>query len=130
MKRSTVSLLAGLCGVLFLGGCKNAIIGDWRELGGDCASAGRFTVDSDLSGDGTMYLATNSCNACDYRFDITDNGSDKYTADISFINCSCVISQSNRATADCRMNSDSDQLDCYLDLGACGQLGDATYKKQ
>ena len=125
MLRSTTTH-AALAGILLFAaaGCGDPIIGDWK-MNNNCGKSS-MTIE-DGSGDGYLMLYTNTCTKCDFTFDWTNKGDDKYTADVTFKECNCNGNKGGEAT--CKMKSDGQTMNCQMWVGTC-DLGAEDWDKE
>ena len=100
-------------GALFLAGCGNPIVGDWRssEPAGRNGEYNRLFVNDDGTGDGTLYfvlVSTGEPFFADFDVDWEENG-DRYSFDMRCRGC-------NTTEIDflmqCRLRGDDDSMAC------------------
>lgn len=120
MGRMSVFLAAGAA-ALFLGGCKNPIVGEWEYELNDATYNNEFTLEGDGSGEwSTAYITEGATIKGDVEWE--DSGDEKYDLtfeckSVSGVMATCldlqvIVGLASKFDVECEINKDKDELDC------------------
>lgn len=107
--------------VSLLTGCGDPFVGTWEEATPNCGTPSTFTVEDDLTGNATIYVAAAGCGVCTFTFETEESGDGVYDGPIAVTDAACAALCAATGHATCVLEDDEETADCSVSAGFCSE---------